>query len=372
MKRKTLLHCVAGLAGLALASSSALAQNQNSNEQSQETPDATQDTQQNNQNTSISRSQAEQTAKSKVPGGQVESGTLERQGNGQEVWIISVYSPNSQKTSEVSVDAENGNVVAINQENMPTTSSHQGVGSGQIQERENQQQAGDGNPTEAPSGSQQYAAQQYNQQEYGRGFGSSQWAQAGRFCDAKRLMGEELNDRHGRAVGHIKDVVLNTQGQTLLVVSLGNSKDTLVPVQALNITGPQSNPQLTLNTSRQKLEQAPQVQNGQCLQALRNPDFTQRIYSRYNLQLQPNEEVGVLIVTPIPEGAQGGSYYGQGGSQQGQGYQPGENNWQQQGNQRPLDQGGTQQGQGWQGQGTDQGPNNWQQQGNQRPLDQTK
>jgi len=60
------------------------------------------------------------------------------------------------------------------------------------------------------------------------------------------------------------------------------------------------------------------VQNNQWLQALRNPNFAQRIYSEYNLQLQPNEELGVLIVTPIPQGGAGnlgGSTSGQGAGQ---------------------------------------------------------
>jgi len=292
---------VAGVAGLALIAGTATAlADEDSNDQTTSSHKTIAGEPQpenqpgNNTTPNISRSEAEQAAQARVPGGTIEGSSLERQNNGQQVWLFDVAAPGSQGCEEVAVDADNGNVISVEQETA-------------------------GSP--ASKGGQNYANQPYNEQQNRwttRGNGTSQRMLNRRYFDTKRLIGEEVSDLQGESLGNIKDTIFNTQGHVFVVVNLGNNQNTLVPVQALRITGAPENPQVTLNTTRQNLERGPLVQNNQWLQALRNPNFAQRIYSEYNLQLQPNEELGVLIVTPIPQGGAGnlgGSTSGQGAGQ---------------------------------------------------------
>jgi hypothetical protein len=152
-------------------------------------------------------------------------------------------------------------------------------------------------------------------QDYGSYGSNQESSQNGRYRDAKELLGQEVNNQQGHTLGHIKDIAFNTQnGQVFAVIGLGNNQNALVPVQVLNVTGNQNNPQVTLDATQQGLMSGPIVQNNRWEQALNSPGFTQRIYSHYNFQLQPGADVGVVIVTPVPQASGAGNANLGGGS----------------------------------------------------------
>jgi sporulation protein YlmC with PRC-barrel domain len=159
------------------------------------------------------------------------------------------------------------------------------------------QEYGQGN--EGYGTQQQYGNPSYgNQQQYGQNYGSQRGSQSyessqqsfsqGRFCDAKHLLGQEVNDEQGQEIGHIKDIVFNPQnGEVFAAVGIGNGRTTLVPAQALKIRGSQNNLQVSVNTTKQTLQSAPAFSSNQWLQTLnRNPNLTQRLYSHFNVTSQ--------------------------------------------------------------------------------------
>jgi sporulation protein YlmC with PRC-barrel domain len=165
------------------------------------------------------------------------------------------------------------------------------------------------------SGSQPYGNQQFSPQENWNTSGQ-QGVRSNRFHDVKRLLGQEVEDQQGQTIGHIKDLVFNTQkGEIMAVVGIGNRQNALVPAQCLRIRSSGGTTEITLNGSKQTLENGPTVQNGQWLQRLNNrPGFAQQVYSHFNVQ--PSSAMG---------GSGASSYSGTG---QSNSRQPGES-WQQ-------------------------------------------
>jgi hypothetical protein len=63
----------------------------------------------------VSRADAEKTALSKVPGGTIKEGGIEKE-KGKLIWSFDITTPGSKDTTEVAVDALTGEVVAIDKE----------------------------------------------------------------------------------------------------------------------------------------------------------------------------------------------------------------------------------------------------------------
>jgi uncharacterized membrane protein YkoI len=63
----------------------------------------------------ISRTDAEKTALSKVPGGTIKEGEIEKE-HGKLVWSFDITTPDSKDITEVQVDAKTGKVVSVEKE----------------------------------------------------------------------------------------------------------------------------------------------------------------------------------------------------------------------------------------------------------------
>jgi len=63
----------------------------------------------------VSRATAGQTALSKVPGGTIKEGELEKE-KGKLIWSFDIATPGSKDISEVAVDAMNGEVLSVEKE----------------------------------------------------------------------------------------------------------------------------------------------------------------------------------------------------------------------------------------------------------------
>lgn len=114
--------------------------------------------------------------------------------------------------------------------------------------------------------------------------GMSQSGQSQQFYHAKDLIGKSAKDTQGQKVGSIHDLIFNPQnGETFAAIGVGSGRYALVPWQAMSVTGTSGKEEVTLNTSKDKLQSAPTVKSDEW-QNLNNPSFTQSIYSHYNLQ----------------------------------------------------------------------------------------
>lgn len=137
----------------------------------------------------------------------------------------------------------------------------------------------------------QWGNPQQNQPSYNEGNGAFN----GPFCDAKHLIDQQLVSHHGYQLGQIRDIVFNRQnGEILAAIDIDNGRTALVPFQTLNVGGTWNNMQVTLNVSREELENGPTVPRDRWLEALNHhPRLAERVYSHYNI--------------PSPNGM-GGSY----------------------------------------------------------------
>jgi hypothetical protein len=108
---------------------------------------------------------------------------------------------------------------------------------------------------------------------------SSQGAQ---FCDVKKLLGQQVKDQQGQELGKIQDLLISPRhGATLAAVEVQNDRWALVPVQALNISGSQDQPTITLNTTKEHLQSGPTVQQDNWQAQLDSPGFARSVYTHY-------------------------------------------------------------------------------------------
>lgn len=116
--------------------------------------------------------------------------------------------------------------------------------------------------------------------------GQMQSSQQQQFMQTRNLLGKEAKSAQGQSLGKVHDITFQPQtGEIFAVLDLGNNRYTPVPWQALNVSGAQgAEPQITLNTTREKLQSGPALSGQQWQTDLSRPGFTQQIYSHYNLQ----------------------------------------------------------------------------------------
>ena len=136
-------------------------------------------------------------------------------------------------------------------------------------------QAGYGTPSGAASGTLSYntqirAGQTNNPNE--------------KFFHARSLVGQQIKDAKGQILGSVYDIAFNPQsGDTFITIGVGAGRYALVPWQALVLTsGAGGQDELTLNTSLRDLQAGPTITSSDW-EKLNNPDFTQSLYSRFNL-----------------------------------------------------------------------------------------
>jgi hypothetical protein len=63
----------------------------------------------------VSRAEAEKTALAKVPGGSIKEGGIEKE-KGKVVWSFDIATPGTSDITEVQIDAQTGDVVAVDKE----------------------------------------------------------------------------------------------------------------------------------------------------------------------------------------------------------------------------------------------------------------
>ena len=108
------------------------------------------------------------------------------------------------------------------------------------------------------------------------------------FCKSKDIVGATVKDSQGEKLGSVHELFLNPQnGQSFAAVDIGQSRNALVPLQALNVSqgrgGLFHKTEVTLNKTKADLESGPTIANNEW-QKLDDAAFTQRIYSTYNMQ----------------------------------------------------------------------------------------
>ena len=105
------------------------------------------------------------------------------------------------------------------------------------------------------------------------------------FFHARSLVGQEIKDAKDRTLGSVYDIAFNPQsGDTFITIGVGAGRYALVPWQALTLTaGVGGQYELTLNTTLQNLQSGPTITSSDWAK-LNNPDFTQSLYTSFNLQ----------------------------------------------------------------------------------------
>src|SRR6516225_9866021 len=142
------------------------------------------------------------------------------------------------------------------------------------QDRNYNQSSSSGTGTDA-SGNQSYNSSATSAGQIG--------SQTQEFFNSKQFVGTDVKDSQGKSLGDIKDIVFNpSSGEIFAAFNASNYRYVLVPWQALSISSiSRDKHQVTLNTTKQELENGPTVPRNQ-LQQLNNPTFTQSIYAHYN------------------------------------------------------------------------------------------
>lgn len=159
-----------------------------------------------------------------------------------------------------------------------------------------------GQPGNSQFGNQnygQYRNEQWENHNYGMqqpwqgeryGYEQQNWAfqqnqQSGTFVDASQLIGQNAKDTQGQTIGEIKHVLINPRtGQTLFAINVGSDQLAVVSAQTAQIRGSQTSPELTLNTTKQQLENGPTIATSKLTQALQNPRYLESLTSRPNNQ----------------------------------------------------------------------------------------
>lgn len=118
--------------------------------------------------------------------------------------------------------------------------------------------------------------------------------QSQKFCRSKDLVGADIKDAQGNKLGDIDEILINPQnGETFASVAVENDRYAVIPIQALHVTpdhGLFRNANVTLNATKQSLQSGPTLAKNEW-RNLDRSDFTQRVYSHYNLE-PPSSAMG--------------------------------------------------------------------------------
>jgi hypothetical protein len=126
------------------------------------------------------------------------------------------------------------------------------------------------------------------------------------YGDSRKLVGATVRDPQGHKLGRIHEIVRNRNGEEFAAINVGGGNYALVPVRAMTVTngkGILSRTEVTLNASKEPLQNGPTVRYGDWAQ-LDDPSFSQRIYSHYQVTAPP-------AVGGVGGGSLGGSSTGE-------------------------------------------------------------
>jgi len=112
------------------------------------------------------------------------------------------------------------------------------------------------------------------------------------FQRSKEFVGANVKDAQGEKIGDVYDLFFNPRtGETFAAIDRGHDIYAIVPPQALTITpgtgvlGHKAD--VTLNTSREAVENGPTITKNEKWQKLDVPEFTRTIYAHYKIQAPP-------------------------------------------------------------------------------------